>query len=87
MTDVLPEVLLPDTQRGLYRKYEVRRTDGSTQHRDCAYFVLDVKHDPYAIPALRAYAEACRESHPNLCFNIEAALASEDPAEAIKKLF
>ena len=56
--------------RGLYYKYYIWRTDGrdrgGNKHRNCRYFVLDVSHDPFAIPALRAYAEACKESKPNL---------------------
>lgn len=59
-----------DGTRGVYRKYDIRRTDGSSEpggkHYDCTYFVLDIEHDPFAIPALRAYAEACRETHPKL---------------------
>ena len=50
-------------QLGLYGKFEVTRTDGKDapgeKHDGCQYFVLDVTHDPYAIPALRAYAYAC----------------------------
>lgn len=59
-----------DQERGLYRKYDITRTDGSSgpggKHHNCTYFVLDLTHDPYAIPALQAYAEACKESHPAL---------------------
>lgn len=51
-------------ERGIYRKYELRRTDGSSEpggkHEKCSYFVLDITHDPHAIPALEAYAQACR---------------------------
>ena len=56
--------------KGLINKYHVRRIDGKDRqgdkYRNCRYFVLDVSHDPFAIPALRAYAEACKESKPNL---------------------
>jgi hypothetical protein len=49
---------------------DATRTDGSSEpggkHEDCRYFVLDMNHDPYATPALKAYAEACRYSHPQL---------------------
>ena len=55
---------------GLINKYAVRRRDGKDRqgdkHRNCRYFVLDVSHDPFAVPALRAYAEACKEDKPNL---------------------
>jgi hypothetical protein len=53
-----------DKNRGLYGKYLVERTDGSTEfggkHEYCDFFVLDITHDPHAIPALRAYAESAR---------------------------
>ena len=48
-------------EQGLYRKFEVRRTDGKDapgeKHHGCEYFVLDATHDPAAIPALIAYAK------------------------------
>lgn len=53
-----------DKTRGLYDKFTVTRTDGSSEiggkHEGCGYFVLDMDHDPHAIPALRAYAESAR---------------------------
>lgn len=65
---------------GLYRKYKVTRTDGSSRkgrkHEDCAYFVLDLEHDPFAIPALEAYANACRETEPDLAKDIETIIDS-----------
>jgi hypothetical protein len=68
---------------GLYRKFRVTRTDGSSRkgkkHADCSYFVLDLEHDPFAIPALRAYAEACRKTHPDLADDIEALVLAERP--------
>lgn len=61
---------------GLYRKFDVRRTDGSSEpggkHEDCCYFVLDLTHDKHAIPALRAYAKACREEYPNLAADLDS---------------
>lgn len=61
--------------RGIHQKYRVERTDGSSKpggkHAECAYFVLDLEHDPFAIPALRAYAEACRERYPILAFDLD----------------
>lgn len=60
----------PAEEQGLFRKFEVRRTDGSDQpggkHEGCRYFVLDMDCDPHARAALKAYAESCRESHPKL---------------------
>lgn len=52
-----------DRHRGFYRKFDVRRTDGSDQpggkHEHCTYFVLDMDHDPHAVDALEAYGKAC----------------------------
>lgn len=66
---------MTDNDRGLYRKYEIRRTDGSSEpggkHACCRYFVLDLTHDPFAMPALRAYAKACSNSHPYLAKELE----------------
>jgi hypothetical protein len=51
---------------GLHAKYEVRRTDGRDgpggPHEECFLFILDVDHDPLAVPALRTYAEAARKA-------------------------
>ena len=59
-----------DAERGLYGKFNVTRTDGSSapggKHAGCEYFVLDVTHDPHAIPALRAYADSCEADYPLL---------------------
>lgn len=65
---------------GLYAKYIVRRADGSDapgeKHENCTYYVLDLTHDKHAIPAIRAYAESCREEHPKLAQDLEM-LAAE----------
>lgn len=54
----------PDKQRGLYKKFDVRRVDPESQarHEDCEYFVLDIWHDVLALPALEAYERAAREA-------------------------
>jgi len=58
------------SKRGLYDKYEINRTDGRSeqgeQHDGCNYFVLDLDHDPHALPALAAYAKSCAKTHPQL---------------------
>lgn len=59
-----------DAGEGIYRKFVVRRVDESPKHEGCEYFVLDWKHDPFAIPAARAYAEACREKFPALAADL-----------------
>lgn len=56
--------------RGLYGKFYIDRVDGQSapgqKHDGCDYFVLDLTHDPFALPAIIAYAEACREEYPAL---------------------
>lgn len=70
-----------DTERGLYRKYDVKRTDGSTdkgrRHEFCAFFVLDLEHDEFALDALRAYARAARKTHPELARDIRAIVRAQ----------
>lgn len=78
---------MSDQERGVYSKFVVQRTDGSLKHQDCCYFVLDLNHDPFAVPALEAYAKACRELYPKLADDIELALATAEPALELKKLF
>lgn len=54
-----------DKTRGLYGKFLVERTDGTSalgqKHEGCRYFVLDIDHDPHSGPALLAYAESARK--------------------------
>lgn len=75
-------------QRGIYNKFSVRRTDGKDapglKHDGCAYFVLDVNHDPFALQALRAYAKACKTERPTLARDIEHMLTDFDgPAHCL----
>lgn len=66
--------------REIHRKYVVTRTDGSSgpggKHEDCAYFVLDLECDAFAIPALKAYAKACRKEQPALASDIDHIIES-----------
>lgn len=63
----------PDEERGLYRKYHVKKlNDREGKHNRCFFFVLDMTHDPFAIPAARAYADACREKYPLLARELES---------------
>lgn len=59
-----------DKTRGLYNKFAVRRTDGTSEpggkHEGCDYFVLDLTHDPFAFDALTIYAANCRAAYPAL---------------------
>lgn len=60
----------PDRYRGLYQKYEIHRTDGSSEpggkHDNCQYFVIDITHDKFAGHALMAYSKACYQELPVL---------------------
>lgn len=61
-----------DHERGLYGKYLVQRiTDPTGKHDHCRYFVLDPRHDPHALTALRAYADACRADFPALAVDLD----------------
>lgn len=56
--------------KGLYNKFTVIRNDGSSEpgmkHHNCDYFVLDITHDKFAIKALFAYANDCKDEYPLL---------------------
>ena len=64
-----------DKKRGFYQKYDVNRSDGSSEpggkHDGCEYFVLDVTHDPHARAAVLSYAISCRADYPLLADDIE----------------
>jgi hypothetical protein len=72
-----------DKSRGLYNKFTVTRTDGTSRpgrkHDGCEYFVLDLTHDKHAKAALLAYAKSCRLEYPLLSedLRIKAILDSE----------
>lgn len=69
-----PPAPQPEASAGLYRKFVVERTDGSSRaggkHEQCDYFVLDWVHDKYAVPAMQAYAKACQAEYPALAEDI-----------------
>ena len=64
--------------RGIYRKYNITRTDGKDapgmKHCGCRYFIIDLDHDPCAEAALNAYAIACEEEHPQLAADLREVL-------------
>jgi len=64
---------MSDEMTGLYRKYSVRRL-GPTErkHEGCEFFVLDWHHDKFAVPAIRAYADACHGEFPVLAEELRA---------------
>ena len=59
----------------IYHKFTVTRVDGQHyhggKHFKCDYFVLDITHDPFALPALTAYAEECRSRYPQLADSLK----------------
>ena len=65
-----------DKSRGLYEKFIVKRTDGSSEpggkHAGCEYFVLDLMHDAHAGAALAAYADSCAVEFPLLARDLRA---------------
>jgi hypothetical protein len=65
--------------RGLLRKYQVRRIDGSDgpggKHELCWYYVLDPTHDPDALAALDFYAERVATSRPALSHELKERVA------------
>ena len=90
VTGALPERDTTKTaeQQGLFRKFEVHRVDGSDQiggkHHGCRYYVLDVDHDPYAAAALGAYADACKESHPELARDLREKWGAADTIDNLR---
>ena len=73
----------PTEQQGMFRKFEVRRIDGSDRpsgkHHGCRYFVLDLDHDQHAAAAMAAYAQAARETHPTLSAELAAQYPPSSP--------
>ena len=78
-----------DPKRGLYDKFNVRRTDGSSEpggkHEHCSYFVLDFSHDDHAIPALEAYAASCRTEYPLLAADLLKLVRGARMARALER--
>lgn len=81
----LYDPVTPDTQRGLYAKFNVSRTDGSSapggKHDGCDYFVLDVTHDKHAPAALAAYAASVAATYPQLASDMRARWGLAEPAQ------
>lgn len=80
----------PDRERGLYGKFRVHRTDGSTKpggkHEHCFFFVLDVHHDPHARAALAAYANAVQHGYPQLSRDLFDILRQLPPEPAVDQV-
>lgn len=53
----------PEPDQGLQGRYRVERIGDTTgKHAGCRYFVLDPRHDPIAVYAIRAYAGIAQET-------------------------
>lgn len=69
-----------DRTRGFYDKFRIERTDGASahgmKHEGCEYFILDLTHDPFVWPTLRAYADVCYEEYPLLAADLEKKMAN-----------
>lgn len=65
-----------DSDRGIYDKYDVRRTDGSSEpggkHHGDQHFVLNLTTDKHAVPAILTYAESCQQDFPALARDLRA---------------
>ena len=76
--------MISDKNKGLYQKFDVRRTDGGSEpgqkHHGCDYFVLDLTHDKHGRAALAAYANACEHEYPHLAADLRAKLSDMDAA-------
>ncbi len=59
---------------GIYHKFNVERTDGSSapggKHEGDEYFVLNLTTDKHALPALAAYAKSCANDYPVLAADL-----------------
>lgn len=67
-----------DRERGIYGKYHVERIGGTPgKHDDCFYYVLDIQHDVHATPAIKAYADSCREEFPELARDLDNLAGAE----------
>jgi len=68
-----------DREKGLYGKFNVHRNDGRDapggDKAGAHYYVLDLTHDPFALPALAVYAYMCRNAFPPLAADLWAYLA------------
>lgn len=78
----------PAEQQGLFRKFEVYRTDRQDvpdgKHPNCDYFVLDVTCDPHAKAALAAYAAAVAATHPQLAADMRRRYGLEGPTDTAR---
>ncbi len=80
-----------DKSKGLIGKFTVTRNDGKDapgeKHDGCAYFVLDLTHDPFAIPAIETYAyHAEKGGYHELARHLRTIAAAGDLGKAYAEL-
>lgn len=72
--------------RSAFTRFALSRTDGQDghgmPHHGCEYFVLDITCDPFAVPALIAYARACQAGQPQLAEELYSRVGDRMPVEA-----
>jgi len=77
---------MSDPGLGIYKKYEILRTDGTDKpgmkHHNCMLFVLDITHDPHAREAAKTYARSCEKQYPLLAQDLRTMVQK---AEAIEE--
>lgn len=65
--------------RGIYKKFQVQRTDRRNlpgeKHHECEYFVLDLTHDEIARIAALSYAISCQVTRPLLSADLRGQVA------------
>jgi hypothetical protein len=72
--------------RGLFAKFRVERLTPSSKgidHSDCRYFVLDLTHDPHALPAALVYANSCESELPLLARDLRVRVAKSIPVDLV----
>lgn len=84
MNAVTEKTGIDQHQIGLFHKYSVERTDGSStpggKHFGDEYFVLNMTTDKHALPALKAYAKSCAIDYPVLAADLRAKLRAMQPS-------
>jgi len=58
--------------KGLYKKYNITKTDGMPVDQEAEYFVLRLDTDRYARTAAKSYARACRFEDRQLALDLLA---------------
>lgn len=78
MNAITELALIDQKATGLYKKFNVTRTDGTSEpggkHENDEYFVLNLTTDKHALPAIAAYAKACANEFPVLANDLRTKL-------------